>query len=142
MRSRATLWDLQEIIQHQGIHLIPSLEQVEKQAFISMLLTTLSRNAVNRQLYDGIRKEEAILFVSNSVNGKNLFDFPQLPRAEIIRELEAGSGLESDICGQFLESLEEHIVRMINVGGEFEVERLGIFEKRSDEGYQLQLLGA
>lgn len=137
MGTLIRLHDAEDVVRSRLLEHYEDLEKIEVTAFVSALVNTFGLAALNA--FFSRERSSGTHSIDRFEGYKDCFDFVQLPRAELLRSLEAASGLRASACSAALVGLEELVFASLSPSDAVELEAIGTIRQESTGSYSLEL---
>lgn len=127
---------IKDLVRQAAESRIGDVNPVEVIAFHSALLTSFGLRAFRIAKQKLPFEAQASVELFESDHG---FDFRELPRHELVLQLEAATGLGLEVCDFVLSEIEQRVLEGLQTGSEVTVERLGSMQGVGNKGIMLRL---
>lgn len=134
MKTVISLKGLKSLVRTGVERETPDVRDIEIDAFVSGIFSSVGIMVANEamELKRATGMCPAIQILRMPLGGLFgfTFVFERLSRSDLIKQLEACSGLPLKTCEAGLESIENVIAKRLEEGDEFEIERFGIIQRK------------
>jgi hypothetical protein len=114
---------------------IPDASDLEIIGAISSIRTSFGLRAVRLASLDASQRKRPVTeFVSD-----HGFDFRELPRDVLVKQIDASSGLGLHVCKLIVNAIEERTMKELDGASRVTIEGVGVAERHGSEGLRLEL---